>query len=202
MRARRRPPAPRPSRHLPPHHPHRRHGLSPQALGPTAGHPGRLVLRKLGPVEAVYQVTSPKGRAARCTCPDHERSGWTCKHLGALLALGLIPAPKPASARNKRLHAKNARLAIAEAKALPKEARQHLAEIAPPAPAPSLPEGWQPGGDYHRSFADGFREAVGAHVARIGRGGYEICDGCGINFDPYTSGHPNLCHGFARDGVS
>ena len=51
-------------------------------------------------------------------------------------------------------------------------------------------------------FAAGFRQAVGAHVARIGRGGYEICDGCGINFDPYTSGNPNLCHGCARDGVA
>ena len=159
-------------------------------------------LRKLDPhASARYVVAAPKGKPAHCTCPDHERSGWTCKHLGALLALGLLPAPKPASARNKRLHAKNARLAIAEAKALPVEARRHLAEIAPPAPAPSLPEGWQPGGDYS-SFAAGFREAVGAHVARIGRGGYEICDGCGINFDPYTSGNPNLCHGCARDGVA
>ena len=51
------------------------------------------------------------------------------------------------------------------------------------------------------SFAAGFREAVGADVARIGRGGYEICDGCGINFDPHTSGNPALCHGCARDGV-
>ena len=159
-------------------------------------------LRKLDPhASARYVVAAPKGKPAHCTCPDHERSGWTCKHLGALLALGLIPAPKPASAKAKRLHAKNARLAIAEAKALPDEARQHLAEIAPPAPAPSLPEGWQPGGDYP-SFAAGFRQAVGAHVARIGRGGYEICDGCGINFDPYTSGNPNLCHGCARDGVA
>ena len=81
-------------------------------------------------------------------------------------------------------------------KPCPVEARRHLAEIAPPAPAPSLPEGWQPGGDYS-SFAAGFRQAIGAHVARIGRGGYEICDGCGINFDPYTSGNPTLCHGCA-----
>ena len=109
-------------------------------------------LRKLDPhASARYVVAAPKGKPAHCTCPDHERSGWTCKHLGALLALGLIPAPKPATAKAKRLHAKNARLAIAEAKAVPKEARQHLAEIAPPAPAPSLPEGWQPGGDYARS---------------------------------------------------
>ena len=74
-------------------------------------------LRKLDPhASARYVVAAPKGKPAHCTCPDHERSGWTCKHLGALQALGLIPAPKPASAKGKRLHAKNARLAIAEAK--------------------------------------------------------------------------------------
>ena len=75
-------------------------------------------LRKLDPhASARYVVAAPKGKPAHCTCPDHERSGWTCKHLGALLALGLLPAPKPATAKAKRLHAKNARLAIAEAKA-------------------------------------------------------------------------------------
>ena len=121
-------------------------------------------LRKLDPhASARYVVAAPKGKPAHCTCPDHERSGWTCKHLGALLALGLVPAPKPVTAKAKRLHAKNARLAIAEAKALPKEARQHLAEIAPPAPAPSLPEGWQPGGDYafvRRRFPPGGHRAT------------------------------------------
>jgi SWIM zinc finger len=156
-------------------------------------------LRKLGPVEAVYQVTAPKGKPARCTCPDHERSGWTCKHIGALTAAGLIPAPKPssASARGRKLHAKNARQAIAEAKALPAEAHRHLAEIAPAAQA--LPEGWQPGGQ-HPSFAAGFRQAVRAHVARLGRGGYEICEGCGSEFDPEISGHPGFCFECAKGG--
>jgi hypothetical protein len=148
-------------------------------------------LRKLDPHHSArYFVAAPKGKPAHCTCPDHERSGWTCKHLGALLALGLIPTPKPPSARARKLHAKNARQAIAEAKALPVEARRHLAEIAPAPQA--LPEGWQPGGA-HPSFAAGFRSAVQAHVARLGRGGYEICEGCGAEFDIAISRHPSLC---------
>jgi hypothetical protein len=155
------------------------------------------VLRKLDHDSARYLVTAPKGKPAHCTCPDHERSGWTCKHIGSLTAAGLIPAPKPPSARNRKLHAKNARQAIAEAKALPVEARRHLAEIAPAAQA--LPEGWQPGGQ-HPSFATGFRQAVSAHVARIGRGGYEICDGCGADFDPEISGHPGFCFECAKEG--
>jgi SWIM zinc finger len=155
------------------------------------------VLRKLDHDSARYLVTAPKGKPAQCTCPDHERSGWTCKHIGALTAAGLIPAPKPPSARGRKLHAKNARQAIAEAKALPVEARRHLAEIAPAAQA--LPEGWQPGGA-HPSFATGFRQAVAAHVARIGRGGYEICEGCGAEFDPEISGHPGFCFECAKGG--
>ena len=109
-------------------------------------------LRKLDPhASARYVVAAPKGKPAHCTCPDHERSGWTCKHLGALLALGLLPAPKPASAKGKRLHAKNARLAIAEAKRVagdgwrvedppagpPRPCPQHH-----PSPPPSSPPGF------------------------------------------------------------
>ena len=41
------------------------------------------------------------------------------------------PGPGRQPARARQLHAKNARQAIAEAKALPAEARRHLAEIAP-----------------------------------------------------------------------
>jgi hypothetical protein len=141
-------------------------------LRPCPPEPGLLaawVLRKLDHDSARYLVTSPKGKPAHCTCPDHERSGWTCKHIGALTAAGLIPAPKPASARGRKLHAKNAHQAIAEAQAIPVEARRHLAEIAPPAQA--LPEGWQPGG-MHPSyqagaadFAQGFGAAVRSHIA-------------------------------------
>jgi hypothetical protein len=167
-------------------------------LSPEAGILASWLVRKLDPERSArYVVAAPKGKPAHCTCPDHERSGWTCKHISSLTAAGLIPAPKPPSARGRKLHAKDARQAIAEAKALPVEARRHLAEIAPAATA--LPEGWRPGGA-HPSFAAGFRRAVGAHVARIGRGGYEICEGCGAEFDPETSGHPGLCLGCAKEG--
>ena len=156
-------------------------------------------LRKLDPhASARYVVAAPKGKPAHCTCPDHERSGWTCKHLGALLALGLLPAPKPSTAKGRKFHAKNARLAIAEAKGVAVEDSPARSVLATGHPSPAT--------DRHPSaaaeFAAGFQQAVVAHVARIGRGGYEICDGCGINFDPYTSGNPNLCHGCARDGVA
>ena len=46
-----------------------------------------------------------------------------------------------------------------------------------------------------RRFKAGFDRAIGAHVARIrqGTGGYEICDGCGAEFDIQISGDPNFC---------
>jgi hypothetical protein len=173
-------------------------------LPPEAGVLAAWILRKQDPHHSArYLVAAPKGKPAHCTCPDHQRSGWTCKHIGALTATGLIPAPKPCSARNRKLHAKNARLAIAEARALPVEARRHLAEIATASPAPApvvtVPEGWQTGGDHER-FAAGFGQAVRAHVARLGRGGYEICDGCGADFDPEISGHPDFCSECAKEG--
>jgi hypothetical protein len=102
-------------------------------------------LRKIGEfATATYSVAQPKGEPVGCTCPDHEQRGSVCKHIMALAALGLIALPKaarPVKARTRQVHAKNARQAIAEAKALPVEARRHLAEIAGP-----LPEGWQLGG--------------------------------------------------------
>ena len=166
---------------------------------PEAGILAAWSLRKIGTDRpARYIVTAPKGMPARCSCPDHERSGWTCKHLGALTAANLIPAPKPPRARTvsparaRQLHAKNARQAIGQAQALVQSAPISL-------PADHLPEGWQPGGA-HPSFAEGFRQAVSAHVARIGRGGYEICEGCGADFDPEISGHPGLCFECAKGG--
>ncbi len=33
-----------------------------------------------------------------CTCPDHQNRGTRCKHLGALLAAGLLSAPPAAPA--------------------------------------------------------------------------------------------------------
>ena len=145
---------------------------------------------------AHYTVTATKGQAHHCTCPDHELSGWTCKHINALQALNLIPAPKP-SAAAKRAHAKSARQAIAETRQLTTQQRNHLAETAPPRPAPILEEGWQPGGDYARFKAD-FNKAVGAHVNRI-RTGFIACVACGCDFDPEDSGHHSLCITCARE---
>jgi hypothetical protein len=140
-------------------------------------------LRKLDPETpaVTYSVAQAKGEDPRCTCPDHEINGAICKHVMALAAAGLIKQPKAArpkpqkapSARALKAHAKNARAAIAEAKALDPAARRHLAAMGPePAPirgtdrraalvgmpraeeleidlaqrAPALPEGWQLGG--------------------------------------------------------
>ena len=46
---------------------------------------------------AVYSVTRSGGVAA-CTCPDHQKNKFSCKHIKALVALGVIsgrtrPAP-------------------------------------------------------------------------------------------------------------
>ena len=160
-------------------------------------------LRKLGEfATATYSVAQPKGEPVGCTCPDHEQRGSICKHIMSLAALGLITLPKaarPVKARTKRVHAANARQAIAEAKALPVEARRHLAEIAT-----ALPEGWQPGGA-HPSFAVGFRSAVAAHVGQI-RGTapeeseWPICDGCGCEFDPEISRDPSFCEACMFEG--
>jgi SWIM zinc finger len=177
--------------------------LSPRP--PEAGILAAWQLRKLSASHvARYVVTAPKGAPARCTCPDHEQSGWTCKHISALTAAGLIPAPKPASARNRKLHAKNARQAIAIAEAsrpapAPAPARHPIGQaLAGQPPIHIAPEdqneGWQRGGDY-AAFKAGFDRAIGAHVAQLrqGTGGYEICDGCGAEFDIQISGDPNFC---------
>ena len=173
--------------------------LSPRP--PEAGILAAWQLRKLSASHvARYVVTAPKGAPARCTCPDHEQSGWTCKHISALTASGLIPAPKPASARSRRLHARNARHAIADAQAIvaATPARQpapgQIVFDPPVRVAPAQQnEGWEPGGDYGRWKAD-FDQAIGAHVGRIQRGGHEICDGCGTEFDIQISRDPDYCH--------
>ena len=170
------------------------------------------VLKKLDPHGPVvhYSVAQPKGAPAGCTCPDHEQRGSTCKHIMALAALGLLPRPKaarPPKARTRQIHARNARQAIAEAKALPAEARRHLADISP-----RLEEGWVPGGmaagasatpapapaPAAPSFAEGFRQAIADHLARKNgtapaEAEWPICDGCGCDFDPEISRDPSFC---------
>jgi SWIM zinc finger len=195
-------------------------GGTEYTLRPMPNQPGMRavwVLKKLDPHGSVvhYSVAQPKGAPAGCTCPDHEQRGSICKHIIALAALGLVATPKaarPVKARKAplRLHAKNARQAIAEAKALPAEARRHLAEISP-----ALPEGWQPGGMHPSviaarasaapapvpaapSFAAGFRQAVADHLARrngtaTAEAEWPICDGCGCDFDPEISRDPSFC---------
>ena len=178
---RRRGPVPRPSRHLPAHPPDRRHRVHHPAHPESARLRVVWVLNKIDPHGPVvhYSVAQPKGEPVGCTCPDHEQRGSICKHIMALAALGLIATPKaarPVKARTRQLHAKNARQAIAEAKALPVEAPATWRRW------PLLPEGWVPGGA-HPSFATGFQQAVAAHVGQL-RGEtapahVPVCAGCG-----------------------
>jgi hypothetical protein len=113
-------------------------------MPPPAGFRVVRTLKKLDPhgPPATYTVAQAKGEDARCTCPDHG-NGHTCKHIMALAAHGLMAMPKAArpkpqkapSARALRAHAKNAKAAVAEAKALDPAARRHLAAMGPePAP--------------------------------------------------------------------
>ena len=201
-------------------------GGTEYTLRPIRNQPGHRVvwvLKKLDPHGPAvhYSVALPKGEPAGCTCPDHEQRGSICKHIIALAARGLIARPKaarPAKARTRQIHARNARQSIAEARALPVEARRHLAEIGP-----ALPEGWVPGGAHPSnttartiaapasaasSFAAGFRQAVADHLARRNgtappapeseTGGFEICEGCGREFDPDFSRHPVFCEVLRR----
>jgi hypothetical protein len=158
-------------------------GITEYRLLPLPPQPRVLaawVLRKLGPVEAIYQVSAPKSEPARCTCPDHERSGWTCKHIGALTAAGLIPAPKPPSARKAMIHA---------------QARGEKPVIAP-APV-RRPIGPGPGQVVFdppvRVAPEDQNEGWVAGGAHLGHGGMEICDECGSEFDMLASRHPMLC---------
>ena len=181
-------------------------------LRPMPAPPGFKVVWTLRKIDsgatATYTVAHPKGAQPGCTCPDHEINKSVCKHIIALAALGLIAKPKaarPVKARTRQLHARNARQAIAEAKALPVEARRHLAEIVGP-----IPEGWELGGagkaalaSAAPSFAAGFRQAVVAHVGRLNGTvapdpTVPTCAGCGEEFEPTAS--DDYCEGCLREG--
>jgi hypothetical protein len=169
-------------------------------LPPASGTLAAWQLRKLSASHvARYIVTAPKGAPARCTCPDHEESGWTCKHIGALTAAGLIPAPKPVKARKvspgraRQLHAKNARQAIGQAQAL---INGPPVRVAPE----NQGEGWVNGGA-HPSFAAGFGQAVRAHVGQL-RGeeiptgpspDYLLCEMCDQPFEPHAGRYREFC---------
>ena len=124
-------------------------GATDYRLRPVPAQPGfRAVwtLRKRDPDRApvTYTVADPKARGEQpgCTCPDHEISGATCKHVMALAALGLVRRPRaarPKKARSLKAHARSAKVAIAETraafaevKALAPADRRHLAEVAAP----------------------------------------------------------------------
>jgi len=68
--------------------------LSPAVAGP----PIEVVwtLRKIGsvpPAGPVAYAVASDGLDVHCTCPDHEINGAQCKHIGALVALRLMPRP-------------------------------------------------------------------------------------------------------------
>lgn len=149
--------------------------------------------------EPVAYAVATDGRQAKCTCPDHEINGASCKHIGALVALGLLKTRRPRPAK-----------APAPAPA-PVEA-----SAPPPVPAPSpaagindrIPEGWQPGGAARPApaparpdrgpIAEGFRRATRRLVAELAgtpepeEEGFR-CAYCGDEFDPEVSRDPHFC---------
>jgi hypothetical protein len=156
-------------------------------LGDQPGFTAVWQVRKQDPERsAAYTVAQQARKDPGCTCPDHELNGFLCKHIRALQSVGLLKKPRPRTPRQSRkrdlqLHAKNARQAIAEVKALPAEARRHLAEIAPPA----------------EDFAAGFRAAIRDQLARMSGTPAEprpaLCELCGEPFDPAASRDPRYC---------
>jgi hypothetical protein len=156
-------------------------------LGDQPGFSAVWQVRKQDPERsAAYTVAQQARKEPGCTCPDHELNGFLCKHIRALQSVGLLKKPRPrkpcqSRKRDLRLHARNARKAIAEANALPVEARRHLAEIAPPA----------------EDFAAGFRAAIRDELARMGGTPAEprpaLCELCGDPFDPAASRDPRYC---------
>jgi hypothetical protein len=157
------------------------------SLGDQPGFSAVWQVRKQDPERsAAYTVAQQARKEPACTCPDHELNGFLCKHIRALQSVGLLKKPRPRKPRQSRkrdlrLHARNARKAIAEANALPAEARRHLAEIAPPA----------------EDFAAGFRAAIRDELARMGGTPAEprpaLCELCGDPFDPAASRDPHYC---------
>ena len=148
------------------------------------------------PIEGVVTITKEDGTGAyavatdgleiRCTCPDHERNGATCKHIMAVRRAAIIfapfavpaapPAPETAppvaaAAPARRPIANGFRRAVAA------ETSRINGKLA---------EGWQPGG---RAPADDTSSS--AH----------LCIYCGDPFDPEESRDPHLCTG-CREEVS
>jgi len=71
--------------------------LRPYPVAADTGLVAVWSLRKLaGPTPTSYAVASD-GFEAHCTCPDHDINGAKCKHINALMALGLIPSDRTES---------------------------------------------------------------------------------------------------------
>jgi hypothetical protein len=103
-------------------------------LGAQPDFRGVWRLRTKG-TETTYTVGQPQRGPAECTCPDHQQTKAHCKHIMALAVLGLVKRPRvrtaPSRAQGLKAHAKNAKVAIAEAKQLSAETRRHLAAMGP-----------------------------------------------------------------------
>jgi hypothetical protein len=156
-------------------------------LRPITPPPGFKVvwsLPKQSPdASAVYQVAIEKGAQPACTRPDCSISGATCKHIGALKALGLMPGRKARPAAARRSHARR------------------LAEASAPVPAPAQAPARRTAG----AFSAGFGRAVSVHISRLRREPQPApesptCVGCGEAFDPDLSRDPVLCELRAEGG--
>jgi SWIM zinc finger len=165
--------------------------LRPFPPAPGSGLKQIWTLRKIQPDplrEPVAYAIATDGREAKCTCPDHEINGSNCKHIMALVALGLIKVRRPRPARP------------APAKA-PVAARSSAA----------IPEGWEPGGaagparPERGPVAEGFARASRRMVADLA-GAPEpeeegfLCAYCGDEFDPAESRDPHFCAPCAQIG--
>jgi SWIM zinc finger len=138
-----------------------------QPITPPPGFKAVWTLRKIAADQsATYQVAVEKGQQPGCTCPDHEFNGAVCKHIGALMALGLIPGRKARTAAARRSHARS----VAEA-----PARRPVGPFA---------EG------FNRAVAVQIRRLRGEPQPAPEP---PVCAGCGESFDPDLSRDPVLC---------
>ncbi len=188
----RRAPARRAPRQVSRRHHDRRHVVfaSPRSH-PAPRDPGLGIRALDGPRDGVVYRVAIVQREAGCTCPDHETTGATCKHLMALRAIGILPrsartareaaaresaraAGRPAKARADlaaRIQQSPAAAPVAPARAgrdpLARARRRHepVAPASPASPAPVAPA------SAAAPFTKGFRAAVNDHVTALAKGG-------------------------------
>ena len=86
---------------------------------------------------SAFVVAAPKGEPARTRARTmSNRAGRASTTFGALLALGLLRSAQVRLRQEQEAACQECPPGDGRSKSIPKEARQHLAEIAPPAPAP------------------------------------------------------------------